>query len=319
MEAKILRVEADFVLVELKSNGKQLPIDFEKLSEKDVEFLHNYDEDLVAPDAAETKDGETPEGEPETGRLYPRTKEEIRAGIREIAKQERPESISKDVHEATISLNTYRFLCGVPHEVVADPEFSKNAELAALACKKHGGLSHDIGSHTNKCNLSTIGDVVPSVAQYIEDSGDNNRDVRGHREWCLNPPMGKVGFGSGGDAYSAMWCMDTSGKSIRGIWTYPGRGLFPLEYMHGNAWSLYGAGKPESADKLKVQVFKLSSRPEKPLPSHGEIQGREIPVLHVSLGMGGINFEPEEPAKRGIYWVRVKGGGVSEGYLVELY
>ena len=93
MEAKILRVESDFVLVELKSNGKQLPIDFDKLSEKDVEFLQNYDEDAVAPQAG-TKDAETPEEEPETGRLYPRTKEEIRAGIRDFARQERPEGIS---------------------------------------------------------------------------------------------------------------------------------------------------------------------------------------------------------------------------------
>jgi hypothetical protein len=320
MEAKIIRVESEFVLVEVKSNGKQLPINLEDLSEEDVDFLSRYEADLPATStSANTGDDELPEGEPEAGRLYPRTKDEIRAGIREIGKQERPDGVSKEVHEATIQLNIYRFLCGVPHEVVADPEFSEKAEDAALACKKHGGLSHSIGNSTDKCNLSTIGNVRASVAQYIEDSGANNRDARGHREWCLNPPMGKVGFGSGGDSYSAMWCMDGSGKSIRGIWTYPGRGLFPLEYMHGNAWSLYGAGKPDSASKLKVEVFRLSKRPEKPLPSHGEIQGRPIKVNHVSLGMGGINFEPEEPAKRGVYWVRVNGGGVNEGYLVELY
>lgn len=322
IEAKVIRVESDFVLVELKANGKQLPIDFENLSEEDVEYLNDYDD---SPSNAETSDPSepaadgSPEGEPKAGRLYPKTKEEIRAGIREIQKQEKPEGVSKDVHEATIQLNIYRFLCGVPHDVVADPEFSKNAEDAALACKKHGSLSHGIGHSTDKCNLSTIGSVKASVAQYIEDSGENNRDARGHREWCLNSAMGKVGFGSGGDSYSAMWCMDGSGKRIRGIWTYPGRGLFPLEYMHGNAWSLYGAGKPDSADKLKVEVFRLSKRPENTLPQHGEIDGRVIKVNHVSLGMGGINFEPEEPAKRGVYWVRVNGGGINEGYLVELF
>lgn len=132
-------------------------------------------------------------------------------------------------------------------------------------------------------------------------------------------PMGKVGFGSGGDSFSAMWCMDGSGKSIRGTWSYPGHGLFPLEYMHGNAWSLYGAGKVESVDKLKVEVFRLSKRPESSLSLNGEIDGTKVKVNHVSLGMGGINFEPEDPAKRGIYWVRVTGGGIREGYLVELY
>jgi hypothetical protein len=72
-------------------------------------------------------------------------------------------------------------------------------------------------------------------------------------------------------------------------------------------------------DKLKVEVFRLPKRPEKSLSVNGEIDGRVIKVNHVSLGMGGINFEPEEPAKRGVYWVRVSGDGVREGYLVELY
>ena len=49
------------------------------------------------------------------------------------------------------------------------------------------------------------------------------------------------------------------------------------------------------------------------------VRGREIAVNHVSLAMNGINFEPEEPAKRGTYWVRVSGGGIREAYLVELY
>jgi hypothetical protein len=44
-----------------------------------------------------------------------------------------------------------------------------------------------------------------------------------------------------------------------------------------------------------------------------------IQVNHVSTGMNAINFEPETPDKRGVYWVRVTGDGVSEGYLVELY
>jgi hypothetical protein len=317
---KILKVEADSVLVELKGNGRQVRLAFDSLSQEDIGYVKIVG---VAPETAKPADSQpatsAPEDEPGKSRLYPRSKEEIRAGIREIEKRPKPADVSKDIHEATQQLNIYRFLCGVPSEVKPDPDFSKNAEDAALACKKNGGLSHALGHSTDKCNLSSVPDVKASVGQYIEDSGDNNRDVRGHREWCLNPPMGKVGFGSGGDSYSAMWCMDSSGKSVRGAWSYPGMGLFPLEYMHGNAWSVYGVGKPGSVDKLKVEVFKLPKRPEKSLSVNGEIDGRVIKVNHVSLGMGGINFEPEEPAKRGVYWVRVSGDGVREGYLVELY
>ena len=327
MIAKILHVEASFVVVELKADGRQIPLDFEKLSEADVAFLQKYKSaaNTAKPTdpATDSRDGaadETaPDGEPQTGRLYPRTRKEIQDGIREIEKRPKPKTLSKEVHEATNKLNIYRFLCGVPAIVEGDPEFSKNAEDAALACKQNGGLSHAIGHSTDKCNLSTIGNVVGCVSQFMEDGGANNRDARGHRAWCLNARMGKVGFGSGGDSYSAMWCMDGSGKAIRDTWSYPGKGLFPLEYMHGNAWSLYGAGQPSSVDKLKVEVFRLSKRPEHSLPSSGDIPGREIKVNHVSLGMNAINFEPEEPNKRGIYWVRINGGGVRDGYLVELF
>jgi hypothetical protein len=324
LEAKILRVDFDFVVVELKASGKQLPLDFDKLSDEDLDYIARYEEpgEATGQGKAATSPSEEglPEGEPETGRLYPRSKEEIRSGIREINSRKKPEGISREVFAATQQLNIYRFLCGVPSDVEPDAEFSKNADDAALACKKNGGLSHTIGHSTNKCNLSTVGNMERSVSQYIQDSGDNNRDGRGHRAWCLNPPMKRVGFGTGGDSYSAMWCMNSEGKSIRGTWTYPGKGLFPLEYMHGNAWSLYGVGKPESPDKIKIEIFRLSKRPETPFSAGADIPGREIKINHVSTAMmNGINFEPEEPAKRGIYWVRVNGGGIHEGYLVELY
>lgn len=324
LEAKVMRVEGDFALVELKSSGKQLPLEFDKLSDEDVEFLNHYEAPVETADktpsaGTATEDG-LPDGEPESGRLYPRTKEEIRSGIREINSRKKPEEISREVFEATKQLNIYRFLCGVPSDVEPDAEFSKSADDAALACKKNGGLSHTIGHSTNKCNLSSIGDMGNSVGQYIEDGGDNNRDARGHRAWCLNPPMKRVGFGTGGDSYSAMWCMNSEGKSLRGIWTYPGRGLFPLEYMRGNAWSLYGIDRPDSPDKIRIEMFRLSKRPDKPFSATADIPGRKVEINHVSLSMlNGINFEPEEPAKRGVYWVRVSGGGVHEGYLVELY
>lgn len=319
LEAKVLQVEGDFAIVELKSNGRQLPIEFEKLSEEDVEYLENWEEpdDKAPAGKAGVEGGDV--GEPEIGRLYPRGKEQIRSGIREIKRRPKPDGISREVFDATTQLNIYRFLCGVPFDVEADAEFSAKAGEAAIACKKHGGLSHDIGHFTNRCNLSGGGDMARSVAGYIEDSGENNRERRGHRAWCLNPPMKRVGFGSAGASYSAMWCMNNEGKSLRGAWSYPGMGLFPLEYMHGNAWSLYGAGKPDAADKVKIEMFRLLKRPEKPFSATAEIPGRPVKINYVSLAMNGINFEPETPAERGVYWIRVRGGGIREAYLVELY
>lgn len=323
IQASVVRIEDTFVVVKLKSGGKEVPIGFDNLSDEDIDFLGGYERGNPAKESAttsETEDESAADSDPEVGKLYPKSKDEIRGVIREIEKRPRPEGISKDVQSATQQLNIYRYLSGLPYDVEADADFSKSAEDAAQACKKNGGLSHSIGQSTDKCNLSSSADIAGSVGQYIEDGGDNNREARGHRAWCLNPPMKRVGFGNGGDSYSAMWCMNSEGKSIRGSWAYPGKGLFPLEYMHGNAWSLYGAGVPRSIDDVKVKIYKLYKRPEKPFSTSDDIPGREIAVNYVSKSMmNGINFEPEEPAKRGIYWVTVRGGGMRESYLVELY
>jgi len=323
LDAKILKVDSDSVLVQLKESGNRLKLDFNKLSEADVEFLKMLQDSPASQNVIKRETPEDPSPArsdvPANSKLYPRTMEQIRAGIHEIERRPRPKDVPKAIHEATQQLNVYRFLCSVPSDVVADAEYSKEAEDAANACKANGALSHTIGHSTDHCNLSTMGDMKGTVMRYIEDSGDNNREVRGHRDWCFNPPMAKVGFGSAGKSYSAMWCQDSGGTSINGKWSYPGMGLFPVDYMHGNAWSLYGVTMPSSPDKIKVEIVKLPKRPDKPYTSDESIPGRVIKVHHVSLAFHGINFEPDEPGKRGIYWVRVKGEGIEEGYLVELY
>jgi hypothetical protein len=313
VEAQVVKVEEAQVLVKLKSTGREARIGFDKLRDEDVEVLRK---ELASAEAeiAEQED------EPPTSRLYPRSKQEIRKMIREIKNRPKPENISREVHEATKELNVFRYLSGLSHDVVADAAFSKNAEKAALACEKHGAMSHDIGDYTDKCNLYTENDMPRSVVAYIEDVGENNREKRGHRAWCLNPPMKKVGFGVGKNAYSAMWCMNTEGRPVRGTWAYPGKGLYPLEYMAGDAWSLYGIEVPEALDKLEIRVFRLKSRPTKPFPVTAEIPGREIRVRYVSKALfHGINFEPDEPVERGVYWVVVRGPGIREAYLVEFF
>lgn len=316
--AKIINVGHDFVVLELKANGQQHAIKFDSLSEEDVEFLQNYDPDADAEPAK--PDAEQAEVEANK-RLYPRTKEEIRAGIRAIKATDAPEGISPKIHDAVKALNTFRFLSGVPYDVQGDATFSAHATDAALACKKNGGLSHDLGHSTDKCNLTSDGNMENSVRGYMEDSGENNRERRGHRSWCLNPAMGKVGFGTAGDSYSAMWCMDGSGKGkTPEFWAYPGQGFYPQEFILGNAWSCYFQENIDDLDKVNVEVFRLTKRPEKALPMHGLIDGHIVPILHKSAApRSGINFEPEEPTRKGIYWVRITGGGARYGYVVEIF
>lgn len=313
LEARVMKVEEAAVLVKLKSTGREARIGFDKLSQKDVEFLRT-------PSPAEKVVEAQEEDQPPISRLYPRSKREIRDTIQRIHSRPKPAHISQEVHEATNKLNVFRYLSGLDHEVQPNSTFSENAEKAALACEKHGVLSHDIGSYTDRCNLYSEKDMVRSVSAYIEDAGPNNREKRGHRAWCLNPPMERVGFGVGKSAYSAMWCKNEDGRPARGIWCYPGQGLYPLEYMMGTAWSIYGIEVPEPLDKLEVRVFRLTERPEKPFSASADIPGREIRVRSVTKALlNGINFEPEEAAERGIYWVVVRGPGVREAYLVEFF
>lgn len=42
-------------------------------------------------------------------------------------------------------------------------------------------------------------------------------------------------------------------------------------------------------------------------------------IAWISSKMNAINFEPKGANKEGINWVRIRGAGVREQYLVELY
>ena len=318
-EGSVLSVdkESKTFRVTVKASGNVSTVPFGKLSPGDLKYIRKWE--APKPDETATADDADTGDLPSS--IYPRTKDEIKANIKEIKSRRAPDGIKRDQQETVNELNVYRYLSGVPADVVADPQMIAEATEAAIACKDHGDLSHGLGHFTNKVNLSTVGNIVGTPKQYINDAGANNRDQRGHRRWCFNPPMGKTGFGTAGQRYSAMWALDTSGSKIRDSWAYPGKGLFPREYLHGNAWSLYLNEKAPAVKDLTVEVYKLSRRPEKAFSNSAEIPGKPLPVNFVFSYQNTINFEPQDDpiTDRGIYWVRIKGGGVREGYVVELY
>lgn len=317
-EGRVVSIDEDeeIVTVITKKTNRTSKVRFQILSESDIDYLKNWEPAEAGADDVEAEDtGKI------SSRLYPRTKQEIRDGIKEIEKREAPNGIEKDQQKTINELNVYRFLCGVPDEVEADRKMVEQATDAAQACAKNGDLSHGLGHSTDICNLANGSNMFSSVRQYMQDHGENNRANRGHRRWCLNPEMGKTGFGEEG-AYSAMVAMDSSGKGrMKDSWAYPGKGFFPKQYLHGNGWTLYlPDGAPEKKD-IKVEVYKLSKRPEKAFSANEEIPGTALPVEFVSVYENAINFEPQfEPiTDRGTYWVRITGGGLREGYVVELY
>jgi hypothetical protein len=46
-----------------------------------------------------------------------------------------------------------------------------------------------------------------------------------------------------------------------------------------------------------------------------------VAVNYVATYLNAINFEPDRELVKngGVFWVRIRGGGVRESYLVELY
>ena len=312
--AKIVEVYDDSVMIMRKKDRRKFTIKIESLDEASQEIVRSWK-------GGDEESDEVGDDGGLNGKLYPKDKSEIKATVREIEKREpSSDKISKDQQKVINELNVYRYLCGVPYDVVGSPKMIDEATQAALACEKNGGLSHNIGSFTDKCNLSSSPNIFETVKGYIHDFGAHNRAVRGHRRWCFNPPMKETGFGRGKNSCSAMWAMDNGGKKLKDSWAYPGKGLFPHDRLHGEGWSLYLPERAPSADELTVEVYRLKSRPEKRLLRNDEPEGRKLPVEFVHTYLNTINFEPESSkVKKGIYWVRVTGGGVREGYVVELF
>ena len=144
-------------------------------------------------------------------------------------------------------LNLYRFVAGVPSNVSLDSSYSEMAQAGSLVMAANNELTHTpsrpagmsealyslgysgtsqsnihwsqvTGAWGGKCSLAS------SVISYMSDVGSGpgcvNFETVGHRRWCLNPAMGKTGFGAvdvdtgsvacGTSEYSCMYAFDSS-------------------------------------------------------------------------------------------------------------
>ena len=261
-------------------------------------------------------------------KLYSKTKEQIRAGLMEISKR-RPAppapGVKVDARASSVlqgginEVNIYRFLCGVPANVMLDPDLVAKADEAAKACKEAGRIAHDLGHFTDECNLHQgQRDNVSQVRGYIEDGGANNREARGHRRWVLNPPLGETGLGLA-SGFAAMHVLDHSGTNLTESWAYPAKGWFPRDRLHGDAWSLYLPKDAPPANQLKVSVWKLHCTPQQALQIPLHPKGRELKIKAVFVSGNAINFEPDVVPNKDTFWVMIEGPGVSEKYLVDFY
>ena len=176
------------------------------------------------------------------------------------------------LNSALATLNIVRYIAGLNYNVTLDSSYNEQSQAAALISQINGTLNHsptrpdgmsdslyslaNTGcGHTNlamgSANLNTC-----IVNSWMNDSSASNISHVGHRSWCLNPKMGKTGFGAAGN-YMAMYSMNSSNSSnIKNI-AWPAQNM-PVEYFSSDrAWSLF-TGQSETSSSVKVTLERKS-------------------------------------------------------------
>jgi hypothetical protein len=197
-------------------------------------------------------------------------------------------------------VNTYRYLCDVPADVVLDNDYINLCQHGAEILVKVGSLTHNpprpagvsdeayqLGKDgCGRSNLFMGGDPVASVDAYMNDSDDRNIDRLGHRRWILNPRMAKTGFGGSGK-FSAMYSFDGSREATPqyDFVCYPPRGYCPKALFDaGYAWHVsLNPDKYTVDDKAEMAIYPVDAkltRAKAPL---------ELDYKHVDRGGFGIN------------------------------
>ena len=157
------------------------------------------------------------------------------------------------------ALNAYRFLAGLPDNVVLDSEYTRYCQAGALVNYVNDQLSHypsqpsDMSqelyqtgaagcSHSNIAWSSRSGvNLISMTNLWMGDSDTYNIQALGHRRWLLNPKMGKTGFGSvcgSNGTYSQVYAIDFSGSSSVDTVVWPAQQM-PTSYFSASlAWNI---------------------------------------------------------------------------------
>jgi len=267
-------------------------------------------------------------------KTYPKSQAEIKAMLAVLAAKKNPSA----ANEFLSRLKQYRYVCGVPFENVAwDPTCVDLAEHAALVCMKLNQMTHTptqpagmsdaeyalCKKGAGESNLFTgLTQPGPCVDGWMDDSDPKNIDRVGHRRWCLNPAMGKTGFGANGN-YAAMYAWDGSNKDVP-EWdfvSYPARGYMPIQFFGArHAWSVsLNRAKFEAPVEAQIKVT-LKAADAKLAPTGPELK---LDYSHVDLGGFGsgpaIIFRPAAfPLAEGAFVVEIAGVKPKSGEPVPL-
>lgn len=159
-------------------------------------------------------------------------------------------------------LNTVRYIAGLSNTVTLDDTYTAQTQAAALVNCVNDELSHFPEQPENmedelyqqgytgasKSNIywtsaSSFSFKKAIINGWMADDDSGNIDRLGHRRWCLNPSMGKTGFGavmsSENGSYSAMYAFDLSNTSAPETTVAWPAQCMPLEYFSTSyPWNL---------------------------------------------------------------------------------
>lgn len=214
---------------------------------------------------------------------------------------------------ALVRLRMYRLLCGLSEaELVLEDRLNAEAGAAAKICCRLGYLSHNppnpglpsaefAQAHrgAQSGNLASgMRDLVAAVDGWMDDSDADNLAALGHRRWCLNPPLRRVGFGRS-DRYFAMSAHDSSGSGRlpQPAICFPPGGCVPIDMFRPHyAWSVTldpRAFQSPTAEHVRIRL-------RKPADSTGLAAAVQLDFLHIDSGGYGIAnciiFRPTLPS-----------------------
>ncbi len=315
LSAKIIAKKGESVTLERESDKRIFTLKVSLLSQDDQTLIQSWEPPPLPPNP----------------KLYPKSKEEIEQRISEIRARKGSEWADPLSVEGVNQLNCYRYLCGVPDDVVLDEDLCAKSQKAADVMAKLKRVSHSLGEHTDACNLCPGASGPRAINAWFAEVGQNNLKRCGHRRWCLSPLMGKTGLAHKSNPgrvynYSSMWALDRSRKSDLKFWTYPGQGFYPVDFMSGDSWSAYYSSDiKENITDIEIRVKKLSARPKDIDGDFDNLEGVLVPLInkfrYINSLIFRLNYQEAEVTKEGVFVVDIKSKNkdLQQRYLVELY
>lgn len=212
--------------------------------------------------------------------IGPRSLEEIQKTLKTLLEPGMEENGA-----ALAKLKAFRYLAGVPWEdIELDEIYNKYAQAGSKLCQELGRLEHNPKNPgwpeeefkiafkgTSSSNLGAgFPDLVKAVDGWMYDSDKFNISHLGHRRWCINPTMKKVGFGRA-EKFTAMYSFDMSRAKVPDyeFVAFPGPGYMPAGFFSAReAWSVsFNPGKyMVPAKGARPSIYPVDEKGEKGAP-----------------------------------------------------